>query len=144
MELICKGGSAARKRYQRASFQFLLAYLVVLVCSVWFLKHDGHERFYLYFWSVIPALPIVGIVYRMGRYLREETDEYQRWMVMQGLLVGTAAMLVVLVVSDFLRSFAGAGDLPPFVLFSVFAWGAAITQIAQKLRNRAPKDEASE
>ena len=144
MDLICKGGSTAQKRYQRASLQFMAAYLVVLLCSVWFVKHDGQERFYLYFWSVIPALPVLGIVYRMSVYLREETDEYLRWVTIQGLLLGTAAMLAVLVVSDFLRSFAGMPDLPPFVLFMVFVWGMAITQIVQKLRNRAPKDEAAE
>jgi hypothetical protein len=117
------------------------AYVVVLFCSSWFVKHDGSQRFFLYFWSVLPAIPILAVLIRMGRYLQEEKDEYLRLMAMQAILVGTAALMATLVVSDFLRAFANTGALPPFVSFIIFCAGMAIAQAVQKLRNRVSGDD---
>lgn len=138
--MFCKGSSVAKKRYERDILRLMAAYAVVLICSEWFVKHDGHEHFYLYFWSVIPALPILGVLARMGRYLQEEKDEYQRWVVMQSILVGAGVLLATLVVNDFLRVFANAAALPPFVSYILFCVGMLVTQGVQRLRNRV-RDE---
>ena len=139
--MICADETGARKRYKRDATQFMVAYVVVLFCSSWFVKHDGAQHFYLYFWSIIPAIPIIALIVRMGRYLQEETDEYQKLMRMRAILVGTAALVGALVVDDFLRAFAHAGGFPPFVLFVVFAFAMCIAEFAQSLRNRARDDE---
>ena len=139
--MFCKGSTAAKKRYERDTLRFMAAYVVVLFCSAWFVKHDGSEKFFLYFWSVIPAIPVLGVVVRMGRYLREEKDEYQRLLAMQSILVGTAALLCTALVSDFLRSFAKAAALPPFSGFVIFCAGMAITQGVRKLRDRVPEGD---
>ncbi len=139
--MFCRGSSAAKKRYGKDVLRFMAAYAVVLFCSAWFVKHDGGEKFYLYFWSVLPSLPVIGVIVRMGRYLKEEKDEYQRLMAMQAILVGTAALLGTVLVSDFLRSFAGLGALPPFVAFLIFCAGMAATEAVQRIRNRVPDDE---
>ncbi len=139
--MFCKGSTVAKKRYQRDSLRFMAAYVAVLLGSSWFVKHDGGEKFFLYFWSLLPAIPVVGVIFRMGRYLAEETDEYQRLMTMRSILVGTAALLGTVVVSDFLRSFAGMGDLPPFTGFLIFCGAMAGTEWVQKIRNRVPDGE---
>jgi peptidoglycan/LPS O-acetylase OafA/YrhL len=139
--MLCKGSTVARKRYERDVLKFVAAYVVVLFCSVWLLKHDGHEKFFLYFWSVLPAVPIIALIARMGRYLQQETDEYQRLLAMYSILVGTAALLGTVVVNDFVRSFAGVGALPPFSTFVIFCAGMGITQFVQKLGDRRTADE---
>lgn len=131
----------ARKRYHRAVLQFLVAYFVVLICSSWFVKHDGAEHFYLYFWSILPAIPIIAMIVRMGRYLQEETDEFQKLMRMRSILVGTAALVGALVVDDFLRAFAHAAGFRPFVLFLIFAFAMGITESVQSMTNRVRGDE---
>lgn len=141
MSIICKAETTAKRRYQRDVLRFAAAYMVVLFCSAWFVKHDGGERFYRYFWSILPAIPVVAMILRMARYLREESDEYQRLMTMQSILVGAGSLLVAVVVDDFVRGFAGGPDLPPFTGFLVFCAGMAIAQAAQKMRNRVPADE---
>ena len=135
------GQTAARKRYHRSVLQFMVAYIVVLLCSSWFVKHDGAEHFYLYFWSIIPAIPIIAMIVRMGRYFQEETDEYQKLMRMRTILVGTAALVGALVVDDFLRAFAHAAGFRPFVLFLIFAFAMGITESVQSVNNRADGDE---
>jgi hypothetical protein len=139
--MFCKGSSIAHKRYQRDVLRFMAAYVVVLLCSSWFVRHDGAKHFYLYFWSVIPAIPIIAVIVRMGRYLQEEKDEYQRVVVMRSILFGTAALLGMVVVNDFLRAFANSGGLPPFVEFFVFCAAMALAHVVQWLRNRGSDDE---
>ena len=140
--MFCKGSSAARQRYQRDMIRFMAAYVVVLFCSSWFVRHDGPTgKFYLYFWSVIPAIPVIAVIARMGRYLQQEKDEYQRLLAMQAILVGTAALLATLVVNDFVRAFANTAALPPFSGFLIFCAGMGVTQTVQKLRNRVPENE---
>jgi hypothetical protein len=121
--MFCSGESIAKKRYERDVLRFMALYVVVILCASWFVKHDGGQKFFLYFWSVLPAIPVLAVMVRMGRYLQEENDEYLRLMAMQAILVGTAALLGSLVVSDFLRSFANTGALPPFVSFIIFCGG---------------------
>lgn len=135
-----KNDTSAWKRCQRAVLQFMAAYVVVLLCSAWFVKHDGAEHFYLYFWSIIPAVPIIAAIVRMGRYLREETDEYQKLVRMRAILGGTAALLGALVVNDFLRAFAHVAGFGPFILFAIFALAMIATELSQRLANQV-RDE---
>jgi hypothetical protein len=139
--LFCKGATTAKKAYQRSVMQFMACYIVVLFSSSWFVKHDGAEHFYLYFWSVIPAIPVIGVIWRMGVYLREEKDEYQRWMTMQSILFGTGAVMAAIVVNDFIRAFAKSPGLPPFWLFLIFCAGMGLTQAFLKFRIRSGADE---
>jgi undecaprenyl pyrophosphate phosphatase UppP len=139
--MFCKTNSVAEKSYRRDVLRLMVAYAVVLFGASWFVRHDGAQHFFLYFWSVMPAIPILAVMIRMGKYLREEKDEYQRLMAMQAILVGTAALLATLVVSDFLRAFANTGTLPAFAGFLIFVGSMAAAQAWQKLRNRMPADE---
>ena len=139
--MFCKGRTVAKKRYERDTLRMMAAYGVVLLCASWFVKHDGGEKSFLYFWSVIPAIPVIAVIVRMGRYLKEEKDEYQRLLAMQSILVGTAALLGSEVVNDFLRAFAKAPALPPFSTFIIFCAGMGGTQQVERVRNRVPDGE---
>ena len=76
----------------------------------------------------------------MGLYLQEEKDEYIRLITMRSLVAGTAALLAVMAVNDFLRSISGAAALPVFASWVTFfvAFGAA--QAVQTMRNRVRDD----
>ena len=135
--MFCSGSSAAKKRYQRDVTYWMIAYVVAVVGAALIVKHGAPLGWHLYFWSVLPSIPVLGVLWRMGLYLREETDEYLRWMTMQAILVGTGVLLSVVLVSDFLRAYAHIGSLPPFVAFIIFCGGMAATQGWQWLQNRA-------
>jgi hypothetical protein len=139
--MFCRVKTAATKRYQRRVLITMSIYMVLLFSAVWIVKHYGVHGWQLYFWALLPAVPVILLIAIMGRYLQEETDEYLRVVTIQSILVGTGALIGTIVVSDFLRSFAQQGPLPPFVGYVIFfvAFGAA--QGVHKLRNRVPADE---
>jgi len=139
--MFCADRTAAFKRYQRRVQVAMAVYFVVILGAAWVVKHLAVVGWRLYFWSVLPAVPIMVVIVAMGRYLQEESDEYQRLMMMRSILVGTAALLGTIVVSDFVRAFAEVDPFPPFASFIVFAVAMAIAQAVQKLRDRSVGDE---
>jgi hypothetical protein len=115
-------------------------YVVVLLVATLIVKHAHPHGWVLYAIALVPALPILAMLGSMGVYLKEETDEYIRLMTMRSLVAGTAVLLMVLVVSDFLRALSGAAPLAPFASWVTFflAFGAA--QAVQTMRNRVRDD----
>ncbi|WP_263379673.1 hypothetical protein [Granulicella paludicola] len=133
--------SAAARRYQRRAAISMLFYLLTLWRCVELSKHTHLTGWGLYALALLPAIPVLVTLGAMGRYLQEETDEYLRVQMVRSLLGGTAALLVVIVVSDFLQTLAHVGAYPPFTLFLVFMVVFGLTQCVQKLMNRVKDDE---
>ena len=132
----------AKARFQRRMLRFLGVYFVMLLGSGWLARHGHPGSWEVYVFAALPAVLILVTMVAFGRYLQEETDEFQRMMVTRSLLVGTAAMLSTMVVSDFLRELTPAPALPPFLGLIVFCVGLGIAQLVQMLRNRPEKDDA--
>jgi hypothetical protein len=115
-------------------------YMVVLFAAIYVVKHTHPHGWVLYTISVLPALPILAMLGSMGVYLQEETDEYIRLMTMRSLVAGTAVLLMVLVVSDFLRAISDAAPLAPFASWVTFFLAFGVAQGVQKMRNRVRDD----
>jgi hypothetical protein len=61
-------------------------------------------------------------------------------MTMRSLVAGTAVLLVVIVVCDFLRAISGAAPLAPFASWVTFFMAFGAAQAVQKIRNRVRDD----
>jgi hypothetical protein len=138
--MFCKERTAAYRRYQRRVQMAMGGYVLVILGSGYALKQASPHGWLLYLLAVLPAVPILVVIAAMGWYLQEEKDEYQRLRMTQAILVGTAALLMTVIVNDFVQTFAHAVVFPPFTSFIVFAASMAITQGVQRLRDRA-RDE---
>jgi hypothetical protein len=95
-------------------------YVVVLFAVVRiFVAHppQGPLRYGL---AVLPALPIIGAIWAMGRYLVEEQDEYQRARIIRAMLIGLGVTLVLATAWGFVESFAGGPQIPMYYVFIVF------------------------
>jgi hypothetical protein len=134
-------GTPAAKRYQRRVTTSMCAYVLVTLCAALIVRRGHPVGWHLYFWSVLPAIPIMAVLYFMGRYLKEEKDEYKREQIVQSLLFATAVLLGTLTVNDFLRAFAGMGPLDPCMSFVVFCLTYGASQGMRQLRDRVPSDE---
>jgi hypothetical protein len=115
-----KCGSATAKRYQRTVMIEMGAYLAIIAGVTLYVRHDRPAGWVLYAVAALPSVPILGVLIAMGQYLRDETDEYQRNVLVRCLLIGTAVVLAVTAFFGFLRSFHWKGELPPFTEFVLF------------------------
>ncbi|HSY36450.1 MAG TPA: hypothetical protein VK814_11920 [Acidobacteriaceae bacterium] len=139
--ILCGTSTPAGKQYQRRVMVTMSLYVLVLVAAVWIVKHTHPHGWLLYTIAVVPAVPMLAMMGALGVYLQEEKDEYIRLITMRSLLVGTAALLAMLVVNDFLRSISGAGALPVFTSWIVFFLVFGLAQTVQTMGNRV-KDDA--
>jgi hypothetical protein len=137
---ICGTSTPAGKRYQRRVMVTMSIYLVMVLGAVTLVKHTHLHGWLLYTVALLPTLPMLAMLTALGVYLQEEKDEYVRMITMRSLLAGTAALLAVLVVNDFLRTISGAGALPVFTSWIVFFGVFGVAQAVQTMGNRVSDD----
>jgi hypothetical protein len=119
----------------------MIVYLLLVVVATWAVRHAHVKGWLLYVCAVAPSLAILRLLQVVGLYLKEETDEFVRQQMVNSILWGTAAVLGLSAVSDFLRGYTGKGELPGFTIFIVFWMMFALAQWVQRLRNRVAADE---
>lgn len=77
--------------------------------------------------AVLPALPIIWVLFETGRYLAEEKDEFVRNILVQCLLGGIGGTLALTTVWGNLEDFAGVPRLDPILVYAIFWFFAALT-----------------
>jgi len=137
----CLPKSKAEKQYVRRITVTMAAYLLLVFAATWAVRHAHVQGWLLYVCAVVPSLAIFRLLHVVGMYLKEETDEFVRQQMVNSILWGTAAVLGLSAFTDFLRSYTGKGDLPPFTVFIVFWMVFALAQGVQSLRNRVGSDD---
>ena len=109
----------ATQRYTRDFWIAILVYVVLVFAVTLAIKHHNITGPLLWTLAVLPALPLLRMIYVMGRYLLE-TDEYQRAMQTRRMLGALGAMLGVCTVYGFVETFAGAPHLELYLVFPMF------------------------
>ena len=132
--------TSAGKRYQWRVLVTMLLFVAVMYAAVWIVNRTHPHGWLLYAIALVPALPMLTTLGVLARYLQEEKDEYLRLVTMRSLLVGSAALLTVLVVNDFLRSIGGTAAIPPFASWVIFFVTFSVAQAVQTIRDRMRGD----
>lgn len=137
----CWPKSKAERQYMKRLLQTMSAYLVLVFGVTHLVRHGNLSNPVKCVLALLPCVAIVRLIHVVALYLSEETDEYQRLLVVRSILCGAAALLTVQSFSDFLRSYTSTGNLPPFTLFTVFWLVFGLAQGMQNRTNRAGDDE---
>lgn len=137
----CMGKTKAERTYQMRMMRTMSVYVLLVLIVTSLVRHGHLHGWIVYVLAVVPALAIFKLLHVVAMYLREETDEFQRDGVVRSILWGTAVLLAISAVTDFLRGYTQAGDLPPFMNFTIFWIVFAISQFAQQRMNRVTGDE---
>jgi hypothetical protein len=95
----------------------------------------------LWILASLPVLPILAVLVLMGRYLRDERDEFKRDMVVRCLLWGMTGYFAVNMLADYLHIYGWKGMFPPFTGFWVFFVFMFAAKMSYRARNRAPVEE---
>ncbi|HWA91348.1 MAG TPA: hypothetical protein VG889_15030 [Rhizomicrobium sp.] len=124
-------------RYVVRMFVFMVLYVAVL----WWVvaaSHNGGlpDGALLYLAAAAPAIPILGAIWAVLRYLSEEEDEYRRFLRVKAFVWSTGIALAIMTVWGSLQQFAAVPPMPPMYPFFIFVVCLAIVQTATLARNR--------
>ncbi|MGO9339470.1 MAG: hypothetical protein ACLPY1_18380 [Terracidiphilus sp.] len=112
----------------------LLVGLSTFVRLVFEHSHPGKAIVYLL--SFLPAFPVVGMVWVIGRYLSRETDEFVRMLSTNALLWALGVTMVVDTVLGALNQYNFLPGLLPVLNIELFWITALIVLHIQLWRNR--------
>jgi hypothetical protein len=126
--------TSAGLAYNRRVLPLAAAYVVVMLGAILMRDRLQLSGPALYVIAVLPALPLVGVVWALGRFLVEETDEYQRAQTVRKMLVATGFLLVVTTIWGFLEEFRLVPHLAAYWCFIVWCAGLGIGACWNRLR----------
>lgn len=135
------GRTKAAKVYQRTVLIEMGAYMAILAGVMSYVNSDHPHGWVLFALAALPSVPIVGVLVAIGRYLRDETDEYQRDVTVRCLLLGTGAVLAISAFLSFLQSVGWRGHVPPFLEFISFFVVMALARAYYSFADRVKSDE---
>jgi len=128
--------SPAGRRYLKRFFPLMAAYVAAIFGVTWLFAAHPPEGPLRYALAVLPALPVIGVIWAVGAYLHEETDEYVRMRLAVTSLYATGATLAAACVWGFLEQFETVPHVPLYYAF-VFYWAAfGLIQVGQKVLGR--------
>jgi hypothetical protein len=90
--------------------------------------------------AMLPVVPVLAMIWTMGRYLVEEDDEFLRHRATMASLVGLGAVLVAGTFWGFLESFDVLPHVDAWWVFPVWAIGMGAGQCWMAMKDRAGGD----
>jgi Ca2+/Na+ antiporter len=130
----CGALSPAGLRYNRRFLIAGFAYMAGLGIAIFLHTRLELSTGVTFALAVLPTLAIFGMIWVMGRYLAEETDEYLRHRAIMAALGGLALVLGLGSFWGFLETFGLVEHVPGWASVPVFAIGMALTQLWMKVR----------
>ena len=97
--------SPAMRNYLRRLAGFMVVYTVLIFAVGTVFRINPPTGPLAWGVAVLPALPILGVFWTIGRLLAEETDEYIRMMFVRQSLIATAFCLSIMTVWEFLQNY---------------------------------------
>jgi hypothetical protein len=137
MVFCSNSNNPAKRRYLRRSAGVMVSYVGLVSVSHTSVHRWHPQGWHLYLAAALPTIPILCLAYVVGLYLREEKDEYQRDVVIRGMLWGTAVVLSMTVFSSFLHAYGWDGQLPEFSEFITFWLVAFVVKMYYRVADRS-------
>jgi hypothetical protein len=84
--------------------------------------------------ALLPTLPTFAMIWAMGRYLVEETDEYLRYRTVRAAIMSLGGVLSIGIFWGFLEMFALVPHIWAWWVLPVWAGGLGVAQLWMKVR----------
>jgi hypothetical protein len=133
-----KKANTAKKNLIRRGALVLVAYEVIWAATFWWVARTKPADSVLLGMAAIPTLTVVVFIGVLAHYLREETDEFHRELVVRCLLWGTAAVMLVMAFHGFLQLFGWSGKWPVAIDFGAFLVAMLAAKLTYKVAHRVP------
>lgn len=119
----------AQRTLRRRAIPIMSLYFVLFAVISWlFDRHPMHGPG-AYALAVSPALPLIGAIIILGRYIREETDEFKRAVFVEALLWAIGLTMVLTTAWGFIEMFIPGMHVPILWVFPVFCVVAAASKL---------------
>src|SRR6201986_3046102 len=112
----CSPISKAGRRYIYRLAPTMALYVLFLFLSKWTFHHLHPTGLVVYLLALLPALPLIGSLVIVGLYIAEESDEFERMVIVQSMLWGLGAALSIGTIWSFLEDYASA----PHISFNYY------------------------
>jgi hypothetical protein len=129
---LARTGSDSRPaivRYVQRIIPLTFAYVVAIIATINIQRAWQPSGVLAVLVALLPALPLVGFIWVMGRLLVEEADEYQRLIQTRRILIATGFMLVVTTVWGFLEGSGLVPHAPAYAAFILWNIGLLIAPL---------------
>ena len=120
-------------RYNRRILWVSFGYMIGLVAATPLFNTYDFTRLQAAFLALLPTLPVVGMIWAMGRYLMEENDEYLRARTVKASLIATGLLLAIATFWGFLASFNAVPAMPGWAAVPIWAVGLGVGQLVNKV-----------
>jgi len=132
----CYPATKAGLRYIYRLAATMALYLLFLFLAQWTFHHLHPTGLVVYLLAILPALPLVGSLAVVGLYIAEESDEFERSILVQSLLWGLGGALAFGTIWGSLEDFANAPHLSTYYVFLFFWIFMGISQPFIRMRYR--------
>lgn len=131
LRLARRGGDSrpAIVRYVQRMIPLAFAYVAAVVATLTMQRAWQPTGVLAVLIALLPALPLIGFIWVMGRLLVEETDEYQRLIQTRRVLIATGFMLVMTTIWGFLEGSGLVPHAPAYAAFILWNIGLLIAPI---------------
>ena len=130
------GMTPAQRRHTRRVLIAGIAYAVLLIAAVYLVAHGAVAQPWRTVLAILPALPLVAMFASYGRYLSEETDEYQRMLVVRRILTATTVSMCCAVVLGFLSELGGMAPVANYWIAVIWLAVQGASACVERLRGR--------
>ena len=127
-------GSAIQRRFSARLWS--LSGLIVLFCLVdcWIFRHWRSQSAGAYLLALLPGLPVLGVFWATGLYLKEEKDEFERYLMVLCLLGGAGGALALTTIWGYLEAFTRVPRIDLLWVYPLFWLFFAISVQVVKAR----------
>jgi hypothetical protein len=132
----CLPITKAGRRYIYRLAPTMAIYIAFLFLAKWSFHHLHPTGLVVYLLAVLPALPLIGSLAIVGLYIAEESDDFERSIIVQSMLWGLGGALSVSTIWGSLEDFASAPHLSTFYVFLFFWIFMGISQPFIRMRYR--------
>ena len=123
---------AYNKRFMLATFAYLIGLGIAVSVDRGFVLGTAAS----FAIAMLPALPVLAMIWAMARYLKEERDEYLRHRAVMAALFGLGLLLGLASFWGFLETFGVAPHVPGWACVPIWAVGMGLSQCWMSLRSR--------
>jgi hypothetical protein len=127
--------SPASRAYLRRFIPMMLLYVLFLFGAVWLDARIAPGRPLAILLAILPALPLIGVVWALGRLLVEEQDEYLRSLTVRQFMVATGFTLTVTSIWGFLDAFDQVPHMPMYWAFIIWCMGLGVGTVVNEMRS---------